>query len=286
MKLHIIGTGGPRPMSTRYGTSCILELNNECIMLDCGPGTTYKMTRMGLSPVQVDTLFISHHHTDHNVDFPCFSLLRFDLDNNELRPLSVYGPPPTQDFVDRLVGATGVFSPDVVSRQQHPVALHNYLMRGGSLPRPGTKVQGHDIESGHRIKTDAWEATAIQVPHLEPYLISLAYRIDTDEGSLLYLGDAGICPELIEQAKGVDTLITGILGWNTREGAKPDAHHDISADIPDVVDVATKAGISRVIGIHGAPETGSTASLLQKGYDGIGYRGQVVCPNELTSIIL
>ena len=286
MKLHIIGAGGPRPGPTRYGCSCILDLGSECIMLDCGPGTTYKMTRMDLSPTQVNTLFISHHHTDHNVDFPCFALLRFDLDNNDLEPLAVYGPAPTQSFVDRLVGPNGAFAPDVVSRQGHPVAQTNYLKRGGSLPRPDTKAQGHDVEPGHTIETDTWRATAVQVPHLEPYLTSLAYRIDTSKGSILYLGDAGICPELMELAKGVDTLVTGILGWNTREGTEPDAHHDVSADIPDVVDVATKAGIPRVVGIHGSPGTEHAARLLREGYCGVGYDGKVVCPNELTSIDL
>jgi len=198
----------------------------------------------------------------------------------------VYGPAPTQSFVDRLVGPNGAFAPDVVSRQEHPVAQTNYLKRGGSLPRPDTKAQGHDVEPGHTIETDTWRATAVQVPHLEPYLTSLAYRIDTSKGSILYLGDAGICPELMELAKGVDTLVTGILGWNTREGTEPDAHHDVSADIPDVVDVATKAGIPRVVGIHGSPGTEHAARLLREGYCGVGYDGKVVCPNELTSIDL
>ena len=91
---------------------------------------------------------------------------------------------------------------------------------------------------------------------------------------------------MLELAKGVDTLVTGILSWNTREGAEPDVHHDVSADIPDIVDLTTKAGIPKVIGIHGAPGTEHTASLLREGHSGIGYDGQVVCPKELTSIDL
>lgn len=287
MRLHVIGTGGPRPKpgARRYGTSCVLEIADEMIMFDCGPGTTYKMARVGLLPTQVNTLFITHHHTDHNVDFPCFSLLRFDLDNGDLPPLDVYGPAPTKAFVDGLVGEKGVFSPDVISRREHPVALHNYLKHGGELPRPDVKARGSDIKDGAVVETDHWQATAARVPHLDPYLTSLAYRIDTDEGSILFLGDAGINSELIDLAKGVDTFVTGILGWNTRTG-ESDAHHNVSADVPDVIDLVTNAGISKVIGIHGAPTTEHATNLLREGYDGVGYDGQVICPNELTSVEL
>jgi len=71
MKIHILGNGGPRPSSKgeRYGTSCILEVGEERIMIDCGPGTTYKMARMGMRPTQVNSLFFTHHHTDHKLDW-------------------------------------------------------------------------------------------------------------------------------------------------------------------------------------------------------------------------
>jgi ribonuclease Z len=255
-------------------------------MLDCGPGATYKMSQMGLSPTQVNTLLLSHHHTDHNVDFPCFSLLRFDMDNGDLPPLEVYGPAPTESFVERLVGKGGVFEPDVVSRQAHPAALHNYLQRGGSLPRPETKAIGHNLESGQVVERSTFRITAIQVPHLEPYLISLAYRIDTEEGSVLYLGDAGINETLLALAEGVDTFITGILGWNTRGGDEPDSHHNVSADIPDVIDVVRAGGIPRVVGIHGSPGTEQAAALLREGYEGKGFNGEVVCPEECTTLEL
>lgn len=287
MKLHIIGTGGPRPQAgaKRYGTSCIIEINGEMLMLDCGPGTAYKMARMGLFPTQVDTIFITHHHTDHNVDFPCFSLLRFDLDNGELSPLKVYGPAPTKAFVDELVGEKGVFAPDITSRRKHPVALHNYFNRGGKEPRPDTKVEGHDVKTGDVIETKNWKATAVQVPHLEPYIISLAFRIDTDEGSILYLGDSGICPELIEMSKGVDTLITGILSWNTRLDPN-DCHHNVSADLPDIVELCNKAEIPKIVGIHGtAPEASIQQALVQEGKrSNINFSAQIVCPEEMTTI--
>ena len=205
MNLHILGNGGPRPsrMGEHYGCSCILEIGDDRIMVDCGPGTTYKMARMGMSPTQVNSVFLTHHHSDHIVDFPCFALLRFDLDPGDLPPLRVFGPSPTVEFVDRLFGKDGAFLSDVVARREHHISHHGHVGRGGTLPRPGMKVDVSDISSGAVVEGKGWKATAVQVPHVEPYLTELAYRIDTDSGSVLFLCDAADCPELRPLARGL-----------------------------------------------------------------------------------
>jgi len=105
------------------------------------PGTTYKMARIGMRPTEVNTVFLTHHHSDHTVDFPCFALLRFDLDPGSLPPLRVFGPPPTVRYADRLFGEAGAFHPDIVARQERPVSHHGHVQRGGTLPQPGHRAQ-------------------------------------------------------------------------------------------------------------------------------------------------
>ena len=286
MKLHILGNGGPRPsrMGERYGTSCILEFGEERIMVDCGPGTTYKMARMGMQPTQINSVFLTHHHSDHIVDFPCFALLRFDLDPADLPPLRVFGPPPTVEFVDRLFGKEGAFFPDIVARREHPVSHHGHVRRGGTLPRPDIKVDAHDLDSGTVIKGDGWETTSVEVPHIGPYLTTLAYRIDTADGSVLFLCDAADCPELRELAKGVDTLVTGLVPLNFKEGYVSHPIHGVSADISEVVDITLDGGIRRIVLIHGSPLWDDVVARLRRGYGGEGYEGLVVRPDELTTV--
>ena len=288
MKLHILGNGGPRPSSKgeRYGTSSILDIGPERIMVDCGPGTTYKMARMGMLPTQVSALFVTHHHSDHCVDFPCLALLRFDLDPGDLPPLRVFGPTPTVDFVDRLVGDEGAFSPDIIARQEHPVSHHLHMQRGGTLPRPGIKVEASDLDSGMVVEGATWKATAVRVPHIEPYLTTFAYRFDTEEGSVLFLCDAAACPELTELAKGVDTLVTGLVGLNFKLGDASHPVRGVSADISEVVDIAVDGEIPRIILIHGSPLGEQIVAKLRRGHDGKGYDGLVVCPEELTTVEL
>ena len=289
MKLHILGNGGPRPsrMGERYGCSCILEIGDDRIMVDCGPGTTYKMARMGMSPAQVNSVFLTHHHSDHIVDFPCFALLRFDLDLGDLPPLRVFGPPPTVEFVDRLFGKDGAFLPDIVARREHHISHHGHVGRGGTLPRPGMKVDVSDIGTGAVVEGKGWKASAVQVPHVGPYLTELAYRIDTGSGSVLFLCDGADCPDLRALARGVDTFVTGLSMRNFKENDEDASHpiRGVSADLSEVVDIANEAGISRVVVIHcGSPHSEEVVGRLRRGYRGNGYSGCIVCPDELTTV--
>jgi ribonuclease Z len=80
-------------------------------------------------------------------------------------------------------------------------------MRGGKEPRLPPAPQISEIASGDVIETDHWRIRVAEVPHAQPYLTCLAYRMDTEAGSLVYSGDTGPSPELEQLAKGCDLLI-------------------------------------------------------------------------------
>ena len=159
-----------------------------------------------------------------------------------------------------------------------------HIQRGGTLPRPGIKVEASDLDSGTVVEGAAWKATALRVPHIEPYLTTFAYRFDTEEGSALFLCDAAACPELLELAKGVDTLVTGLVGRNFRSGDASHPVNGVSADISEVVDIAVDGGIPRIVLIHGAPLGDEIVGKLRQGYDGKGYGGLVVRPEEFSTV--
>src|SRR5262249_46769006 len=55
--------------------------------------------------------FFTHHHFDHDVDYPCFLLCRWDQGAGKEVPLRVYGPPPTALLTERLLDpAVGAIS--------------------------------------------------------------------------------------------------------------------------------------------------------------------------------
>ena len=57
-RLFILGSGNPVPSAERFGSSYVLRVGDEYLMFDCGPATTYKLVKMGMSPTQIDNLFL------------------------------------------------------------------------------------------------------------------------------------------------------------------------------------------------------------------------------------
>ena len=282
MRLHVIGGGCPAPTPERYGSAFILEAGKHCLMIDCGPATTHKMVRMGIAPGRVNHLFFTHHHFDHNADFPCFALTRWDLSTSPEPPLRVYGPPPTRTFVERLLGPQGAFFDDWKARIEHPVSQAIHKRRGGELPRPAPAIEAQDVKPGKIAESDTWTATAACVHHVEPWLESLAFRFDTDQGSIVFAGDCGDCPALRKLAEGADTLVVACVyvGRTT-------AYADIITGTAEVTEIAQATGVRRVILSHAAPGF-SKPERAQRAIDDVArsYEGTVLFPDELTTVDL
>ena len=142
-RIHIIGAGTPTPTPARFGSSFVVEVAGEQLMVDCGPATTYKMVRAGLWPPDVDYLFFTHHHFDHDVDYPCFLLTRWDQGTDKAGPLQVFGPGPTERLTEGILGEDGLWNQDWKSRVRHPVGQKVYENRGRQA---APKAAGSDGE--------------------------------------------------------------------------------------------------------------------------------------------
>ena len=116
MKLHVLGSGTPQPNKDRWGSGFIVELKDELLMFDCGPASTYKMIQMDLDPRKVNSLFFTHHHSDHDLDYPTFLLTRWETSIGEESELEIFGPPPTVKFTEKLINIDyGAFAHDLIA---------------------------------------------------------------------------------------------------------------------------------------------------------------------------
>src|SRR6059036_2259108 len=95
-RVYILGAGTPTPTAARFGSSYVAQIGDEHVMFDCGPAATHKLVKAGLFPTQIDALFFTHHHFDHDVDYPAFLLTRWDQSIGRERTLRVFGPRPTE----------------------------------------------------------------------------------------------------------------------------------------------------------------------------------------------
>ena len=93
------------------------------MLFDCGPAATLKLARAGFAPGQIDRLFFTHHHFDHNADYAAFAIARWD--GADLIPdLRVYGPWPTAEVTERLFGESGAFAFDIAAADGQPPQSH------------------------------------------------------------------------------------------------------------------------------------------------------------------
>ena len=135
MRVTLLGAGVPTPTPRRFGSAYLLDVADRGILIDCGPATTHKLTQAGRAAPDVSMLLFTHHHFDHNADYPCFVLTRWDQDIHQT-PLRVYGPPPTAALTRKLFEAPdGAYVCDWNARVEHPGSQRVFANRGGRPPR-------------------------------------------------------------------------------------------------------------------------------------------------------
>jgi len=249
MKITIIGCGTPTPVPEAFGTAHVVEAAGQKLLFDCGPGTTHKLVRVGISPTAIDNVFFSHHHFDHNADFPAFLLVRWDQNVPTDRVLNVYGSRQTDEFVRGIIDEDrGLFRYDWLARVHHRAGHATYSRRGGVLPRKQPMVQVRELEPGDVVEGDGWRVTATHAPHVQPWLHSLAFRVDAEGRSVVLTGDTRVDDAITELARGADVLM--MMCWEADDHMNHTGRERASASIKDCAETATAAGVRTLVLVH------------------------------------
>ncbi len=284
--VHILGAGTPTPTPTRFGSSYVLELNSgELIMIDCGPAATHKLVKSGLWPTRVDNLFFTHHHFDHDVDYPCFLLCRWDQSIGKENILEVHGPTLTEKITEGIIGENGLFAHDWKARIGHPLSQRIHVNRGGQLPRKPPEVKSKDIGPGKVYSGKDWEVTAAPAVHVQPFLDSLAYRIDTPDGSVVFTGDTEPCDSVKKLAKGADVMLC--MCWDDQDVMKKMGENHGQCGTTGAAQLAQEAGVKKLVLSHIGPQL-SKHPFMEKGIGDVKqiYDGELIFADELMSFTI
>ena len=283
--LYILGAGTPHPTPFRFGSSYVLEIDGEFLMFDCGPATTHKLVKAGLWPTRIDNLFFTHHHFDHDVDLPCFLLCRWDQSIGKENTLNIYGPPPTERLVHGIMDKEkGVFAHDWYARVHFPISQNVYVNRGGTLPRNPPVVYSRDVGPGLVKNAEKWKVTVAETTHVQPYLESLAYRVDTATGkSIVITGDTEPCDSVIELARDADVMLANCA--NDQSILESQGLDYGQSGTIAVAQMAQAANVKTLVLTHMSP-TFAVHGPLEKGIGDIrqDYDGDVVFAEELMKL--
>lgn len=284
-RLYILGAGTPTPTPTRFGSAYVLDVGGSKIMFDCGPAATSKLVQSGLWPTEIDNLFFTHHHFDHDIDYPCFLLCRWDQSVGKENMLNVYGPTLTERITHGVLDQEdGIFAHDWKARVNHPLGLNTYEFRGGVLPRRPPVVNARDIEPGTVATAKGWEVSAATAEHVQPYLDSLAYRLDTKGGeSFVFTGDTEPCASVVDLARNADVMLC--MCWDDQEVMDADGESLGQCGTIGAGQMAEAAGVKTLVLVHMGPNI-SQSHQVTKGIRDIRqvFSGRVVYSEEIMKI--
>ncbi|GAA3739706.1 MBL fold metallo-hydrolase [Spinactinospora alkalitolerans] len=291
----LLGTsGGPRWRRDRTGIASAVVVGDAVYLVDCGYGVGRQMIRAGFGMDRLRGIFVTHMHSDHTVDF--LSLLLYGWYENLEgvdRPVTALGPgdrgtvppasphavktPPTFSPQEPTPGLSGMarhlmraYATDINDRlrdnlRRHPDELLS--VRDIELPgdvgfhpdtNPCPPMRPFDIYEDDRVRV-----TATLVQH-SPIAPAYAFRFDTDNGSVTFSGDTGVCNNLLGLASDTDVLVHEVIdeqwvhqryenGRTEQQRSMIDHHLTAHTSIPDTGRVAEKAGARTLALNHFVP---------------------------------
>jgi ribonuclease BN (tRNA processing enzyme) len=95
---------GPPPVPNKTGVSSTLKVGRDVYQIDCGLGSLNAFANAGFTFDQLKSLFITHLHTDHIVDYYSFFLSGGYTASAGKAPVTVYGPGPAGGLPPSQVG--------------------------------------------------------------------------------------------------------------------------------------------------------------------------------------
>src|SRR5215471_1191386 len=247
-RLILLGTkGGPRVSNAgRRNASTLLLINETPYVVDCGYGVSAQLLAAGVALDKVRYIFITHHHSDHNLEY---GALVYNVWSTDL-PIRIdaYGPPG----LERMTRAFFEYSKfDIDTR----------IVDEGR-PDPRQFVFAHDFDRpGVVLQNDDVKVSAGLVLH-PPIKQAYAYRFDAKDRSVVISGDTTYAPELAEFARGADVLVHEVMylpAVETYLKRAPTAtrlreHLLASHSTPeDAGKVAARAGVKTLVLSHFVP---------------------------------
>ena len=256
MKFQILGSGTPAPSQTRLCSGYVAEIGEDLLVFDHGAGVHQRFIEAGYKARDISHLFISHYHYDHMADVPRLALTRWDHGAPQQAPLKVYGPDPLDHIMDAFFGEKGAFALDIESRCTSKASIGVYKTRGGTPPRPRPEFERSQVAPGDVIEGKGWKVTVGPTRHVGLPLNTVSYKIETEEGTLVYGADSGgVYQPLIEFAKGADVLITMNHFLSGHEATEE--YRYASGSHLDNAEIAKQAGVGMLVLTHLQPDLDS-----------------------------
>jgi ribonuclease BN (tRNA processing enzyme) len=278
-------------------------VNRTPYLFDCGIGTLRQLLLAGIDPASVKTIFITHHHPDHDlelVNIMANALFTVRGPNAGDAIYSIYGPPGTVTMADAAVryfstpldvfAAEGLGDP----AKTEDVAKSHFAVK--DITAPGLVYEDKNVR-----------VTAYENSHFDLMPAgyrarekSYSYRVETPQGAILFTGDTGPDNELAKFAQGANIIVSEVIdlvstmkwlqagaaasNWPPEALAIAIAHMARAHSAPYVVaQLAKTAKTKAVLLTHFVPGNDHDENQIGAVITGVqnGFKGQVVGARDL-----
>jgi ribonuclease BN (tRNA processing enzyme) len=195
-RLILLGTaGGPTPKPNRAAPAQVIVVDDAAYVIDCGNGVARQLVLAKLKLGSIRSVFLTHHHSDHNADYGNLLLLGWASDL--ATRVDAYGPPPLSEMT-RLFLAMNAY--DIRTR-----------IADEGRPPLEDLIATHEIGAdGVVVQDGRVKVTAALVEH-PPVAPALAYRFDCPDRSIVISGDTRPSKALVKLADGADVLVHEVM---------------------------------------------------------------------------
>lgn len=191
-KLVLLGTAaGPVPGRSRQMTSHVMLSNGSAYVLDCGMGVTNQYARTGIPFRALQSIFITHHHADHNIEYGPLLTVGW-IQGMKPQGVQAFGPPPLKQMTDDWMRAY---------KQTVDFWAEDFHME------PLSSVDVKEISSAGPVTQDENVKVAAIIVNHPPVKPALGYRFDFKDRSIAFSGDTTPLEAVAHMAKGADVLV-------------------------------------------------------------------------------
>ncbi|MGO4384059.1 MBL fold metallo-hydrolase [Specibacter sp. RAF43] len=272
-RLILLGTGGGPTIhrnETRTGPASVLVVDGKPYLIDCGAGAPRQFLQAGLRFEDVDHIYVTHQHFDHNSDLGNFMAYAWYAGRRE--PIDVWGPPRLGGYISDYVRLNS-FDFELRERETGrspfaPIPRANEIDMDGAIKTDELAMMSDDLVS----------VSALRVSHgLVP---AVAYRFKTPDLDVTFSGDRGGEDEIVRFATGSDVLVHEVLHYDAMLKTFPNANETVLSHYRndhtapgDVGRIAKEANVPCLVLNHILPDNDLVSvsewtRLVRETYDG------------------
>jgi ribonuclease BN (tRNA processing enzyme) len=250
MRIYLVGTGTGVPSLERNPACIYTEFAGKRAIFDSGPGTLKNILKFGADRLNLDFIFYTHLHLDHVADLASILFAARIPPDVRQKPLTVYGPSKLKDYYNKILELYG----KTIYDNEYPLDVRE-------IEEQRIDIAGHEI------------STAV----LRHHGGGMGYRIVTPEGKVMvYSGDTGYCPAIVELSKGADILF---LECSFPDDLKMEGHLTPST----AGKIAEEAKVKKLVLVHMYPicDKYDLEALCRK-----EYGGEVITGRDMMKLIM